>query len=146
MKHWNSPHLMALAVLMACSIFVANAETYKIPCEKSFFNDQKVRELKLSDGKIIRYQYRCDTRWRNFHNDKKNLHYNGNLHYIKFYARDYNVRLSSYRIKAKRYAEDNWQAGIDIEGLGQQVDVVCEWFGISTQDAYLYISIEKKNR
>ena len=140
----KSVSLVILLMLIASFGFVAYAETYKIPCKKSFFDAQKVGELKLSDGKTIRYQYRSDDRWCNFHNDKKNLHYNGNLHYIKFYARDYNVRLSSYKIKAKRYSEDTWQNGIDIEGLGQQVDVVCEWFGISTQDAYLYISIEKK--
>ena len=146
MKHLKFQNFVVLLALMTCMVFTANAQTFKIPCKKAFFADQKVGELKLSDGKIIRYQYRNDNRWCNFHNDKKNLHYNGNLHYIKFYARDYNVRLSSYKIKAKRYSEDTWQNGIDIEGLGQQVDVVCEWFGISTQDAYLYIFIGKKKR
>lgn len=141
MKHIN--HIV-LFVLIVCSTYMAKADNFIIPCNRSLFAEQAIRELRLSDGKIIRYQYRNDNRWCNSHNDKKNLHYNGNLHYIKFYARDYNLRISNYRIKAKRYKNDDWQAGIDIEHLGQQIDVVCEWFGISTEKAQLIISIEKK--
>lgn len=141
MKHINHIVLFALIV---CSTYMAKADNFIIPCNRSLFAEQAIRELRLSDGKIIRYQYRNDNRWCNFHSDKKNLHYNGNLHYIKFYARDYNVRISNYRIKAKRYKNDDWQAGIDIEHLGQQIDIVCEWFGISTEKAQLIISIEKK--
>jgi len=136
--------LIALFMLMTCSICMVKAENFIIPCDKTFFAEQTVGELKLSDGKVIRYQYRNDNRWCNFHNNQKNLHYNGNLHYIKFYARDYNVRISNYRIKAKRNKNDVWEAGIDIENLGKQIDVVCEWFGISTEKAQLIINIEKK--
>lgn len=137
-------NLIALFMLMTCSTCMVKAESFIIPCNKTLFAEQAMGELKLSDGKVIRYQYRNDNRWRNFHNNQKNLHYNGNLHYIKFYARDYNVRISNYRIKAKRNKNDVWQAGIDIEHLGQQIDIVCEWFGISTEKAQLIIYIEKK--
>lgn len=144
MKHLKFQNFVVLLALLPCVVLTVNAQAFRIPCRKEYFDDQKVGELKLSDGKIIRYQYRNDNRWCNFHNDKKNLHYNGKLHYIKFYARDYNVRISNYRIKAKRNKDDDWQAGIDIEHLGQQIDVVCEWFGISTEKAQLIISIDKK--
>lgn len=136
--------IIALFMLIMCSTYMVKAESFIILCDKTLFAEQTIGEIKLSDGKVIRYQYRNDNRWCNFHNNQKNLHYTGNLHYIKFYARDYNVRISNYRIKAKRYKNDVWQAGIDIEHLGQQIDIVCEWFGISTEKAQLIISIEKK--
>lgn len=64
--------LIALFLLIMSSTCMVKADEFIIPCNKTLFMEQAIGELKLSDEIVIRFQYRNDNRWRNFHNEQKN--------------------------------------------------------------------------
>ena len=120
---------------------------YRIPCNNTLFNSGKTYDIHLSNGDVIQYRYGYDNRWANFHSEERNIHYNGNLHYIHFCLGNYGWKyISSYVIKARRYDRNEWWPASDPEGLGQSCDVVCEWHGFSTENIPLIVSFKRKKR
>lgn len=120
---------------------------YRIPCNNTLFNSGKTHEIHLPNGDIIQYRYGNDNRWNNFHSEERNIHYNGNLHYIHIWLGNYGWRyISSYVIKARRYDKSEWWPACDPEGLGHSCDVVCEWHDFSTENIPLIVSFKRMNR
>lgn len=120
---------------------------YRIPCNNTLFNSGETFDIHLPNGDIIQYRYAHDNRWTNFHSEGRNIHYNGNLHYIHFWLGNNGWRyISSYVIKARRYDKNEWWPADDPERLGQSCDIVCEWHGFSTENIPLIVSFKRKKR